>query len=198
MRQSPATRDASEAAQKFLSAVYRTGQRYGLAHIADVLAGKSNDRIKAQGHDGLSVFGIAAAYKSSDWRPVVRALVAMDALRLDMEHGGMMLGPEARAVMRGEKPCTIAHSIAERAPKRPAVVIEDAATQALFEQLRALRRTIAQRESVPPYVIFHDSTLREMAQHRPQNLAALGEISGVGVRKLASYGEEFLALLTAA
>lgn len=192
----PATRDATEAAQKFLSAVYRTGQRYGLAHIADILAGKSNDRIKAQGHDNLSVFGIAREYKSSDWRPVVRALVAMDALRLDMEHGGMMLGPEARAVMRGEKPCTIAQYIAERSPKRPAVVIEDAAALALFEQLRALRRTIAQREAVPPYVIFHDSTLREMAQRRPQNLAALGEISGVGVRKLASYGEEFLSVLT--
>ena len=191
----PATRDATEAAQKFLSAVYRTGQRYGLAHIADVLAGKNSARITAMGHDKLSVFGIAPDQKAADWRPVVRALVAMDALRLDMEHGGMMLGPYARAILKGETGCTIAQHIHQRTPKRQPIVMEDAAAQHLFEALRALRRTIAQREAVPPYVIFHDSTLREMAHHRPQNLASLGEISGVGARKLASYGAEFLSLL---
>ena len=196
----PATRDASEAAQKLLSAVYRTGQRFGVAHLTNVLAGKADERIRRLGHDTLSVFGIAASEPAETWRALSRQLVASDVLRLDPEHGGLTLGPHARPVLKGEQTVTL-RVIAERQRKRrvrPGDRAVSAIDDPLFEALRAVRRRLAAEAGVPPYVIFHDATLREMAAARPATLSAMGEVSGVGARKLEAYGAAFLEAVAAA
>ena len=196
----PATRDATEAAQKLLSTVYRTGQRFGLGYVVDVLRGGRDARIGQQGHDSLSVFGIGADTSAEVWRALSRQLVAVDALRLDAEHGGMSLGPAARAILKGET--SIALRIPPEKPQRRRGRPGDRAAAALddplFEALRAVRRQLAAEAGVPPYVIFHDATLREMAAARPATLTALAEISGVGARKLDAYGAAFLKAIAAA
>ena len=196
----PATRDATEAAQKLLSTVYRTGQRFGLGYVVDVLRGGRDARIGHQGHDSLSVFGIGADTSAEVWRALSRQLVAVDALRLDAEHGGMSLGPAARAILKGET--SIALRIPPEKPQRRRGRPGDRAAAALddplFEALRAVRRQLAAEAGVPPYVIFHDATLREMAAARPATLTALAEISGVGARKLDAYGAAFLKAIAAA
>ncbi len=196
----PETRDATEAAQKLLSAVYRTGQRFGVAHLVAVLHGKADERVERLGHDTLSVFGIGRDLDDKEWRSLGRQLVAADALRLDPEHGGLALGPNARPILKGEQTLTLRLD-----PERPRrqrarrAATGGTADSPLFEALRAVRRRLASEQGVPPYVIFHDSTLREMAEIRPTSLAALGEVSGVGARKLEAYGTAFLeAILEAA
>ncbi len=196
----PALRDMTDAARKLLSAVYRTGQRYGLQHLADVLAGKSTDRIIAQGHDQLTVFGIAPEGDMRMWRGVARALVARDALRLDPDYGGLMLGSTARPILRGDEDVALRiDSLPQRARRgRPEQPVLDDADLRLFEALRALRREIAADEGVPPYVVFNNATLHELAETRPQSLAEMAEISGIGARKLEAYGDAFLHVITAA
>lgn len=182
--------DASETARKLLSAVYRTGQNFGLAHLEAVLTGAENDKVRARGHDQLSVFGIVPADEALLLRPVSRALLLRGALDAT-EHGGLMLGAEARPILRGEEQVALVLP-----PKRKRHTKRGQETNPqndpLFDALRACRRDLAKEASVPPYVIFHDSTLREMAQVRPINLAALGRLSGVGARKLESWGQAFL------
>jgi ATP-dependent DNA helicase RecQ len=196
----PATHDASEDARKFLSAVYRTGQRFGVAHLANVLMGRSDERIARLGHDALSVFGIGGTVSLNGWRALSRSLVAADALRIDAEHGGLALGPAARAILKGETGFTMRAD-----SERPARARRDrgarahaAADDPLFETLRRVRRELAAAQGVPPYVIFHDATLREMAAIKPRSLDALGEIGGVGARKLDAYGAAFLEAIRAA
>ena len=188
----PATTDVTEAARKLLSAAYRTGQRFGIGHLSDVLSGKPNPRAAALGHDRLSVFGIADADDQRLIKPVARALLARDALRAD-EHGGLSLGPAARPILKGETQVSLVlPPKTERRRRGGESAHED---NPLFDALRALRREIASEQSVPPYVIFHDATLREMAAARPTTLGALAEISGVGARKLEAYGDAFIALI---
>ena len=191
----PGVTDATELARKLLSAVYRTGQSYGLGHLEKVLMGTADDRVLARGHDRLSVFGIAGPDDAALLRPLARALQARGTL-VPTEHGGLALGGDARAILKGETPVSIVlPPRSERKGKRQRGGGANPENDPLFDALRALRREIAAEAGVPPYVIFHDATLREMTAARPANLAGLGEISGVGTRKLDAYGEAFLAVI---
>jgi len=187
------TVDATELARKYLSAVFRTGQMFGAGYIESVLTGQSNERSLMNGHEKLSVWNIADGEESVLLKPVGRALLARDALRAN-HHGGLEFGPAARALLKGEAKLNLVLP-----PKRERRKRRDAAPNPvgdpLFDALRACRRDLAEDARMPPYVIFHDSTLREMAAKKPQTLAALGQITGVGRRKLEAYGEAFLGVL---
>ena len=197
----PQVVDASELARKLLSAVYRTGQSFGIGHIEKVLTGQSDERITSRAHDKLSVFGIVSAGEAALLRPLTRTLVARGMLAAT-EHGGLMLGPEARAVLKGEAGV----SIAEPPPKRERRSRRsrdgsrgDAAPNPvgnpLFEALRARRKELASEHGIPAYVIFHDSVLRDMALKCPETLAEMGTIPGVGAKKLETWGGDFVAVV---
>jgi ATP-dependent DNA helicase RecQ len=194
--EAPGVADATVTAQKLLSAAYRTGQSFGFGHLEKVLCGIADERVLQRGHDRLSVFGIVGAEEAALLRPLSRALQARGSL-VPTEHGGLMLAGDARAILRGDASVDLVlQPKTERQRKRErsrggANPVGDP----LFEALRALRRDLAAEAGVPPYVVFHDSTLREMASLRPANLAALGEVGGVGTRKLEAYGEAFLAVI---
>ena len=188
----PAVHDATELSRKLLSAAYRTGQMFGLGHLEKVLIGNADDRISKLGHEKLSVFGIVDSAEARMLKPLARALQARGALAAN-EHGGLKLAGDARAIMRGDLKIEIAVVTQDR--KRRASSPQNPVGDPLFEALRAQRRTLAEEANVPPYVIFHDATLREMATVRPADIRALGRISGVGARKLEAYGEAFLAVI---
>jgi ATP-dependent DNA helicase RecQ len=187
----PQAVDATVVAQKLLSAAFRTEMRFGVAHLADVLAGRETDKVLKFGHHRLSVFGIADEDEMALVRPVARALIARDALRAD-EHGGLSFGPAAKPILKGGDRLEIVLP-----PKRArrARKAEDYPHDPLFEALRTRRRELAAEAGVPPYVIFHDSTLREMAALKPATLAALAGISGVGAAKLERFGAAFVELI---
>ncbi|QSR17112.1 DNA helicase RecQ [Novosphingobium sp. KA1] len=188
--------DVTELARKLLSAVYRTGQSYGLGHLEKVLCGITDDRVLQRGHDQLSVFGILTEDEKPLLKSLARALQARGSL-LPTEHGGLSLGGDARAILKGE--AAVAIVVPPKRERKRRGGSSDAGANPvghpLFEALRALRRDLAQQAGVPPYVIFHDATLREMANARPATLTEMGEIGGVGTRKLEAYGEEFLAVI---
>ncbi|MBT2187694.1 DNA helicase RecQ [Sphingobium nicotianae] len=189
----PASIDATLTAQKLLSAVHRTGQSFGLGHIEAVLTGKSNDKIIQRGHDRLSVFGIVEGEEVALLKPVARALQVHDALTTT-EHGGLALGPAARPYLKGEERVELVLPPAKaRRSKRDnsANPVDDP----IFDALRECRRDLAREAGVPPYVIFHDSTLREMARIRPMSQRDMALVSGVGERKLEAYGDAFLAVI---
>ena len=193
--EAPEVIDATETARKLLSAVYRTGQSYGLGHLEKVLTGSGDARVLERGHDQLSVFGIVSGEEAALLRPLARALQARGTL-LPTEHGGLMLGGDARAILKGEGAVLVAvppRREKSRGRRGSAGSAANPVGDPLFDALRALRRELAQEAGVPPYVVFHDSVLREMAAARPQSLTELGRIGGVGDRKLAAYGEAFLA-----
>jgi ATP-dependent DNA helicase RecQ len=187
----PATVDATEIARKLLSAAFRTEMRFGVGHLADVLAGKETDKVHNFGHHRLSVFGIADADELALIQPVSRALIARDALRADA-YGGLSFGPGAKAILKGEEQVTIAvpPPRARRSRNR-----DTAPSDPLFEALRAARRELAAEAGVPPYVVFHDSTLREIAARKPRTLHELADVQGVGASKLERYGEAIIAVL---
>jgi ATP-dependent DNA helicase RecQ len=191
----PGVTDATVTARKLLSAVYRTGQSFGLGYLEKVLTGAADERIVQRGHDQLSVFGIVGADEAHLLKPLSRALQARGSL-VPTEHGGLQLAGDARAILKGEVevPLVLAPR-AERKPRRERAAGANPLGDPLFDALRALRREIAVEAGVPPYVIFHDSTLREMASVKPGSLAALGGITGVGARKLEAYGDAFLAAI---
>ena len=189
----PAAIDATETARKFLSAVYRTGQSFGVGHLEAVLTGDLNERAEKLGHDRLSVFGIVTGDEAALIKPIARALLLRDALRPN-EHGGLMFGPEARSILKGDASVELVIP-PKRERRRKRGREANPVGDPLFEALRARRRELAEEAGVPPYVIFHDSTLREMALAKPGTLAALGNITGVGARKLEAYGDAFLSVL---
>src|SRR6266852_5795798 len=194
------------AAQKALSAVFRTGQRFGVAHLVDVLLGKMSERIRQLGHDRLKTFGVGAELQKHEWHSVFRQLVAQGHLAVDIEgHGGLPFGETGVAVLRGELPVEFRKEVetaanGRRRALRGAASSEagalSAADEALWQRLRSTRLELAREQSVPPYVIFHDATLMDMVRRRPRNLAELGEIPGVGRSKLERYGETFLKVIT--
>ena len=186
----PATIDASEVARKLLSAAFRTEMRFGVAHLAAVLSGDDNEKVRGFGHHRLSVFGIASAEEVALLRPVARALIARDALRADA-YGGLSFGPAAKPILKGEESLVIA--VPPPRKRRDRRRTADGPADPLFEALRARRRDLAAEAGVPPYVIFHDSTLREIAANRPASLAELARVQGVGEAKLKRYGEAMLA-----
>jgi ATP-dependent DNA helicase RecQ len=190
----PGVCDATVTAQKLLSAVFRTGQSYGFGYVEKVLTGVADERVLQRGHDKLSVFGIVGAEEARLLRPLSRALQARGSL-LPTEHGGLMLGGDARAILKGE--ATVSLVLPPRKEprgKRDRGGVNPVGDP-LFDALRDLRRQLAQEAGLPPYVIFHDATLREMAALRPATLAALGEVGGVGARKLEAYGDAFLQVI---
>ncbi len=192
----PATLDATEVARKLLSAAFRTEMRFGIGHLTEVLAGNDNEKLRGLGHHRLSVFGIADAEELKLVKPVARALIARDALRAD-DHGGLSFGPAARSILKGEEAVSLVVPPPRRRRER-AGGGGDAAPpphDPLFEALRLKRREIAKARAVPPYVVFHDSTLREMAAARPGSMAALARITGVGQAKRDAYGEAFLGVI---
>ena len=195
------TWDGTEAAQKLLSAVYRTGQRFGAAHVVDVLLGKSTDKVNQHRHAGLSVFGIGTDRTQQSWRSVVRQLIVLGYLRSDADrYGALVLTGRSRELLRGDVSVRFREDPKQTAaaprPARSAspVVITDA-NRELWEALRACRKSLATEHDVPPYVIFHDKTLHEMLAMRPQSEADMLQISGVGQTKLERYGERFLTVL---
>ncbi len=203
--------DGLVAAQKALSAVFRTGQRFGVGHLVDVLRGELTERVQRFGHDKLKTFGVGTELDKREWQSVFRQLVAQGHLNVDVEgHGGLHLSESAPAVLRGEVPVAFRGEAAEpklgrrraRGERAAGLASIDGAAapgdEALWQALRARRLELARDQGVPPYVIFHDATLLEMVRRRPRDLGALSLIPGVGRSKLERYGETFLGLIVAA
>jgi ATP-dependent DNA helicase RecQ len=195
----PETWDGTEAGQKALSCVYRTGQRFGVNYLIDILLGKNNPRIQRFRHDKISTFGIGTELSATAWRAVFRQLVARDLLSVDLEgYGSLQLTARSRPVLRGEERLQLRK---ERKPdkalrkRRAETRLTGPENYELWEALRTHRRRLADQQGVPPYVIFHDATLKEMAKNRPKSRSQLGQISGVGQHKLERYGDEFLEII---
>ncbi len=195
------TWDGTEAAQKALSAVYRTGQRFGAAHVIDVLLGKATDKVQQHRHETLSVFGIGTDRGATSWRSILRQLIVMAYLRADPDRfGALVLTDRSRAVLRGDTAVRLREE-----PERPAALPRTRGSvgpvadddRDLWEALRACRQRLAAEHNVPPYVIFHDRTLRQMLSDLPQTEAGLLQLSGVGQSKLQRYGAAFLEVLRA-
>jgi ATP-dependent DNA helicase RecQ len=197
----PVTWDAGEPARMALSAIYRTGQRYGAAYLIEILRGNANAIVKERGHEGLSVFGIGRALSDVEWRSLFRQLVALGWVEVDTEgYGTLRLTNAARPVLRGDTPALLrrtAETSGAKRERKPRADVEGLAgtAMALFERLKAWRRETAGAENVPAYVILHDRVLQEIAVARPSTLAALGRISGIGENKLRRFGERLLALV---
>jgi len=222
------TWDATVAARKALSNVYRTGQRFGAAYLTSVLLGESDERIERNGHARLSTFAVGGDLDRGAWLSVHRQLVAAGLLEVEAEHGGLRLAPDAWPLLRGERELRLRRDVAvapQRSKRRdrsragagsgrgagdPSTggasrggrsideVLREPADRALFEALRGRRLELARERGVPPYVIFHDRTLIEMVQRRPRSLAAMAAVPGVGERKLAEYAGAFLDVIEAA
>ena len=188
----PASIDATEVARKLLSAAFRTEMRFGVGHLDDVLAGNDTEKVHSFGHQHLSVFGIASPEELALVRPAARALIARDALRSDA-YGGLSFGPGARPILKGEQLLEIAVPPERKRRRRQR---DDGPPDPLFDALREVRRKLAAEAGVPPYVIFHDSTLREIAASRPADLRELASVQGVGAVKLERYGAALLAALS--
>jgi ATP-dependent DNA helicase RecQ len=200
----PEAWDATVPAQKALSCVHRTGQRFGVNYLIDVLLGKDDDRIKRFGHDRLTTSGIGKELGQQEWRGVFRQLISRGLLAVDLEgHGGLRLTDLSRPVLRGEKPLMLRRDAKPEKAKKTKTTREARtpftrdSDQRLWEALRARRLELARSQGVPPYVVFHDATLAAMVERLPQTLAELAHISGVGERKLAAYGEDFLKVILA-
>jgi ATP-dependent DNA helicase RecQ len=195
----PRTWDATLAAQKALSAVYRTGQRFGVNYLVDLLLGKTSERVVRFGHDGLQVFGLGGELDANQWRSVYRQLVARGLLSVDVEgHGSLRLTESARPVLRGEVTLELRHD--PRPEKKAGARRRDGVPEeqrGLWDLLRGKRRELAESQGVPPYVIFHDATLMQIMDRRPASLEAMAELDGVGEKKLARYGQDFLDVLDA-
>jgi ATP-dependent DNA helicase RecQ len=188
----PQAVDATEISRKLLSAAFRTEMRFGIGHLTDVLAGRETDKVHGFGHHRLSVFGIAGEEEVAMIKPVARALLARDALRAD-DYGGLSFGPSARAILKGEEEVRIV--IPPKRTRRSRKATVDYPHDPLFDALRARRRELAAEAGVPPYVIFHDSSLREMAELKPASLQALSQVTGVGTAKLERYGAAFVEVI---
>jgi ATP-dependent DNA helicase RecQ len=198
----PETWDATVAVQKALSAIYRTGQRFGAAHLVDVLRGERTDRVARFGHDRLSVFGIGAELDAAGWRSLFRQLVALGFAGVDHAgYGGLKLEEASRAVLRGERVVELRRSVVAPSPRKRAAAeasrLVSPPDAELFQRLKAWRAGQARAQGVPAYVIFHDATLAEIARRRPVDAGGLAAIPGLGGAKLARYGEGLLAVVAA-
>ena len=189
--------DGTVAAQKVLSAIYRTGQRFGALHIVSVLQGTKTAMVEKHGHDRLSTYGIGRDHPPGFWRGVIRQLIAKGALRTDSgEYATLALTDEARPILRSETTVMLreeAEPVRTQKPDR--TVTPPGQGSPLFEALRAWRSTEARKQSVPPYIIFNDSVLREVALLRPKSLTALADIRGMGGSKITRYGAAVLAVV---
>ena len=198
----PQTWDATEASRKALSAVYRTGQRFGAVHLIEVLRGKAAERITRWGHNQLNVFGIGADLDEPAWRNVFRQLIALGLIEVDYSaHGALKLTEASRPVLKGEQQVAMRHLSTGRksGKKRSSVTAGNielsSADNALLDRLKEWRRNEAQSQGVPAYVILHDSSLTEMAGLRPASDDALAQIGGIGAKKLERYGAALIKLI---
>lgn len=197
------TWDGTVVAQKALSCVYRTGQRFGVSYLIDVLLGNDNDRIKQFRHDQQSTYGIGKELTQKQWNSVFRQLVASGYLHGKTDgYGGLELTPESKVILKGQKTVLLrvdpkTSSSKNQKIKKSAIALELTSEhdQQLWEKLRDLRTSIAQKQNVPPYIIFHDKTLKEMVVRKPKSLDEMNDISGVGQNKLKKYGQAFLDVL---
>ena len=192
--------DATDAVRKALSAALRTGEWFGAGHLIDILTGTATSKVREKGHDQLPTFGVGRELSKTGWGAVFRQMMGRDLLRPDPERfGGLRMTDAARPILRGEESVTLRKDTVQAATARPAVKAlvsdEDAP---LLSALKAKRRALAEAARVPAYVIFPDRTLAEMAERRPASLDAMAQISGVGAKKLDSYGGAFLAVINGA
>jgi ATP-dependent DNA helicase RecQ len=200
----PATMDGTVLARQALSAVYRTGQRFGVSYVIDVITGRQDERVRNNGHDKLALFGIGRDIAPAEWRSIFRQLAAAGHLAGDEEgYGAIVLTERARPLLRGElsflvrKASSAAPAKTKFRRSNPAADTLSGADQALFQALKELRSTLAAAAKLPPYVIFHDRTLTELAVKRPTNAAGLQDIIGLGTSKIARYGTAILATVSA-
>ena len=195
----PETWDATLAAQKALSCVYRTGQRFGVSYLVDVLLGKEHERISQFGHDKISTYGIGTELNATEWRTLYRQIIARGLLKVDVEgYGSVQLTDTARPILKGEEQLTLRKMVkATKNPNRKTRAFSGAANNTLWDALREHRKALATEQSIPAYMIFHDATLAEMTERQPQTLEQLGRISGIGERKLDAYGQGFLDVILA-
>lgn len=197
----PETFDATIAAQKAISCVYRTEQRFGVMYLIDVLLGKSNERITSFGHDKISTFAIGGEYSKNQWQSIFRQLVAQSLLEVDVTgHGGLKITASGKQFLKEKQTINLRKysgrvSAEQRAKTKLDTAIPHDADQNLFANLKAKRMELAKEQNVPPYVIFHDKTLREFALQKPTNKDAISQISGVGQLKMERYGSEFLKVI---
>jgi ATP-dependent DNA helicase RecQ len=194
--QPPAKWDGTESAQKALSCIYRTEQRFGVNYIVDILHGKADERIQRNGHDKISTFGIGKDTLVTEWRSLFRQLIALGYIDIDVErHGALCLTEKCRLILRGEQTLELRKQVKQdktTSDKKQKMAVRPQ-DKPLWEALRALRTSLAEDTGVPPYVIFHDATLQEMVKKRPLTEEDMNRISGVGGQKLARYGKVFLA-----
>ena len=198
------TWDATEPARQALSAIYRSGQRYGVGHLVDILMGKETEKVRSLGHQHLAVFGIGKGRPEDEWRTLFRQLVARGLADVDLDgYGSLRLTEACRPLLRGEETLALRRDPKPQRSKSPSSGGASPASQLvrqeereMWEALRTLRRKLAQEHSVPPYVIFPDATLLEMLRSQPTTLTAMAQVSGVGARKLERYGQAFLDVLT--
>lgn len=204
--EAPETWDGLVPAQKLLSTIVRLqrerGQAFGAGHLVDILRGASTDRIRQQGHDALSTYGLGADLSDQDWRSVIRQLLARGILVAQGEYGTLALGEPAGAVLRGEAPVPLRRDVlgrggagASRARKAAASDALDATDRPLFEALREWRAGVAREQGMPAYIVFGDATLRALAEHRPATLDDLDGITGIGAKKREAYGEAVLEVI---
>ena len=200
----PKTWDGTVEAQKLMSCIVRTGQRFGAAHVIDVLRGKDTPKVRQHRHGTLSTFGIGADRTDMQWRSMLRQLVVRGYVDSDPDrYGALTLTPSARPMLRGEMALTLREETARARPKKKPAATKDrdgdvqigSAEEPLWEALRACRLQLANQADVPPYVVFHDATLKEFVRLRPASLDAMLQVHGVGQAKLDRYGEAFLAVL---
>jgi ATP-dependent DNA helicase RecQ len=206
----PETWDGLVPAQKLLSTIVRLqrerGQAFGAGHLIDILRGSSTDRIRQQGHDALTTYGLGADLTDQDWRSVIRQLLARGILVPKGEYGTLALGEPAGGVLRGDGPVPLRRDVlgrtgaggSSRARKASASDALDAADRPVFESLREWRAGVAKEQGMPAYIVFGDATLRALAEHRPATLNDLDGITGIGAKKREAYGSAVLAVISGA
>ncbi|MFA5120234.1 DNA helicase RecQ [Zavarzinia sp.] len=198
------TRDGTIEAQKALSCIYRTGERFGAMHVIDVLMGHETEKVKSLGHDQIKTFGAGRDRSKESWRGTLRQLAALGLIEVDLErHGALVLTDEARPVLRGERKVELRDDpvtpTVKRSSRRSAAAADrpamDSTEGSLFAALRALRLELAREQGVPPYVIFHDTTLYELASRRPLDHLSFAAVPGVGQAKLERYADRFIEVI---
>jgi ATP-dependent DNA helicase RecQ len=195
------TWDGTDAARKALSCVFRTDQRFGVGHLVNVLRGKVTDKITQFNHHTVSTFGIGKDLSDSQWKSVFRQLVARGYLNVNFDYGQLSLSETSRSILRGEESLMLRvdtmqtkSSMGGGSKKSKSVDINDDDIP-LWEALRACRTSLASEQGIPPFMIFHDATLKDMLDNKPSTLESFGTLSGVGQKKLDKYGADFLAVL---
>jgi ATP-dependent DNA helicase RecQ len=197
----PITFDGTTAAQKALSCSYRTGQRFGVGHLVKVLLGEDDERIRSWQHDKISTFGIGTEHTAKEWQSIFRQLVALNLLTVDnSEFGGLKITPQGQAFLKNKETLRLRKftgkpKAAYSGQAKTAVTFDNEMDRDLFAALKVARLELAREQNVPPYVIFHDRTLRELAIQKPNSLFALSSISGVGEKKMERYGDIFLQVI---